>query len=324
MNNTTVLVKELRQATGASFLDCKQALVAHDGNYEQATTFLWQKNLNKAAKKADRQTSEGLIVVKTNETSVSMVGLNCETDFVALTPDFKAFAHQLADIVLVDESLTNAWKLATATSTSSGQAVFPTNPTQTVQDAIQALIGKLGENIQLGHAARYTATETSIVHGYVHAGAIDGYGQDEGRLGVLVELGIGDKTAVSTSSGHTVSEQTSHTIAHDLALHIASAAPKYVSIADIPAEVVTEQTEQLWAEVADENKPDAIKEKMVAGRLNKFYQQTCLLEQPFLKDDSLSVAEWLIAKGDEVETATSTSSGQAVSVLNFTRVAIDS
>ena len=120
-----------------------------------------------------------------------------------------------------------------------------------------------------------------------------------------------------------VSPETSHAIAHDLALHIDSVAPKYVSIADIPAEVVAEQTEQLWAEVADENKPDAIKEKMVAGRLTKFYQQTCLLEQPFLKDDSLSVAEWLIAKGDEVETAVLTGSGTAVTVLNFTRVAID-
>jgi elongation factor Ts len=237
-----------------------------------------------------------------------MVGLNCETDFVALTPDFKALAHQLADLVLADGSLTDVEKLATAVSVNLEQP-------DTVQDAIQALIGKLGENIQLGHAARYTATETSIVHGYVHAGAIDGYGQNEGRLGVLVELSIGDKPMVS--------KQTSHTIAHDLALHIASATPKYVSMADIPAEVVAQQTEQLWAEVADENKPDAIKAKMVAGRLNKFYQQTCLLEQPFLKDDSLSVAEWLIAKGDEVETAVSTRSGQAVSVLNFIRVAID-
>jgi len=306
MNNTTVLVKELRQATGASFLDCKQALVANDGNYEQATTFLRQKNLNKAAKKADRQTTEGLVVVKTIETSVSMVELNCETDFVALTPDFKAFTHQLADMVLADASLTDAEKLATATWASSGQAVSPANTTQTVQDAIQSLIGKLGENIKLGHVARHTASETSIVHGYVHAGAIDGYGQNEGRLGVLVEVAFGDKT-----------------IAHDLALHIASAAPKYVSIADIPADVVAKKTAQLRAEVADENKPDDIKEKMVAGRLNKFYQQDCLLEQPFLKDDSLSVTEWLNAKSNETGTATSAGSGQTVSVLNFTRVAID-
>ncbi|MBE2220882.1 MAG: translation elongation factor Ts [Anaerolineae bacterium] len=298
MNNTTVLVKELRQATGASFLDCKQALLAHDGNYEQATAFLRQKNLNKAAKKAERQTTEGLIVVKTNETDVSMVALNCETDFVALTPDFKALAHQLAELVLADKSLTDAGELATAPSTSSGQAVLPTNPTQTVQEAIQALIGKLGENIKLGAVARYTTIETGIVHGYVHAGAIDGYGADEGRLGVLVAVAVGDET-----------------IAHDLALHIASAAPEFIAIADIPAEVLAEHKAQLWAAVADENKPDAIKEKMVAGRLNKFYQQNCLLEQPFLKDDSLTVAEWLQKKGDEM--------GTAVSVLNFTRVAID-
>jgi elongation factor Ts len=323
MNNTTVLVKELRQATGASFLDCKQALVVHDGNYEQATTFLQQKNLNKAARKADRQTTEGLVVVKANETSVSMVALNCETDFVALTPDFKAFAHQLAEMVLADASLTNAEKLGTATAASSGQAVSPTHPSQSVQDAIQALIGKLGENIQLGHVARYTATEASIVHGYVHAGTIDGYGQDEGRLGVLVELEIGNKTASSElgsteqcrSAETAVSPKTSHAIAHDLALHIASAAPQYVAIADIPAEVLAAQKEQLRAQVAGENKPYAIKEKMVAGRLNKFFQQNCLLEQPFLKDDSLRVKEWLVEKEGEV--------GTAVTVRNFTRVAID-
>jgi elongation factor Ts len=315
MNNTTVLLKDLRQATGASFLDCKQALVAHDGNLEQATAFLRQKNLKKAAKKADRQTAEGLVVVKESADRVALVALNCETDFVALTPDFKAFTHQLADLLLVDESLTNAEKLATA--------VFPTNPAQTVQDAIQALIGKLGENIQLGGVARIIATETSLVHGYVHAGTIDGYGQDEGRLGVLVELGIGDKTAVSASSGQAVSPETSQTIAHDLALHIASAAPKYVSIADIPAEVLAKQMAQLRAGVADENKPDAIKEKMVAGRLNKFYRQNCLLEQPFLKDDGLTVAEWLLEKSDKMGTVTSTSSGQAVTVRNFTRIAID-
>jgi elongation factor Ts len=298
MNNTTVLVKELRQATGASFLDCKQALVANDGNYEQATAFLRQKNLNKAAKKANRQTTEGLVVVKRNETSVSMVAVNCETDFVALTPDFKGFTHQLANMVLADESLTDVGKLAMATF--SGQAI-------TVQDAIQALIGKLGENIKLGHVARYTATETSIVHGYVHAGAIDGYEQDEGRLGVLVEVAFGDAA-----------------IAHDLALHIASAAPQFVSIADIPAQILAKKQAELKAQVADENKPDAIKEKMVAGRLNKFYQQTCLLEQPFLKDDSLSVAEWLIAKGDEMETACPELAETAVTVSTFTRTAIDS
>ena len=307
MNNTTVLVKDLRQATGASFIDCKQALVAHDGNVEQATAFLRQKNLKKAAKKAERQTAEGLIVVKANKTDVSMIALNCETDFVALTPDFKAFAHQLADLVLADESLTDAGKLTTA--------VFPTNPAHTIQDDIQALIGKLGENIKLGYVARYAATESSIAHGYIHAGTIDGYGQDEGRLGVLVALGIGDKTTCPESAEVAVSDQTSQTIAHDLALHIASAKPKYVAIADIPAEVLAAQKEQLRADVAHENKPDAIKEKIVVGRLHKFYQQTCLLEQPFLKDDSLSVAEWLVAKGDEVRTA--------VTVLNFTRVAID-
>jgi elongation factor Ts len=307
MNNTTILVKELREATGASFLDCKQALVTHAGDYEQATAFLQQRNLKKAAKKADRQTSEGLIIVKANDGSVCAVELNCETDFVAMTPDFKAFAHQLADLVLSDETITDAEKLATVPSMSSGQAISTDNPAQTIQDDIQVLIGRLSENIQLGHVAHYTADQDTIVHGYVHAGAIDGYGPDEGRLGVLVAVAFGDKT--------TISDETSHAIAHELALHIASATPKYVSVADIPAEVLAEKKAELLAQVATMNKPEAIKEQIVTGRLNKFYRQTCLLEQPFLKDDSLTVAEWLVARGDEI--------GTAVTVLSFTRIAIE-
>ncbi len=297
MNNTTMLIKELRQQTGAGFLDCKKALMAHDGDLDQATAFLREKNLSKAAKKAERQTVDGLIVVKANEEAVCVVELNCETDFVALTPDFKTLTHRIADLVLADASLTDAEKVETA--------VFPTT-NQTVHHAMQSLIGKLGENMKLGQIARYKTTDNTLVHGYVHAGAISGYSQDEGRLGVLVEVAFADKTAVSP--------QTADTIAHDLALHIASAAPKYVSVADIPTEVLTQQRDRLWAEVAAEKKPDAIKEKMVAGRLNKFYQQNCLLVQPFLKDDSLTVAEWLQGMGEVVETA--------VSVTRFTRAEI--
>ena len=141
------------------------------------------------------------------------------------------------------------------------------------------------------------------MHGYIHAGAINGYGPDEGRLGVLVELELGDKTAVSN--------EISQAIAHELALHIAFAAPKYVSIADIPADILAQEQERLWSEVAAENKPDAIKGKMAAGRLSKFYEQNCLLAQSFLKDDHLTVAEWLARQSKDV--------GTAVSVTRFVR-----
>jgi len=295
MNNTTVLIKDLRQETGAGILDCKQALQAHNGNYEQAAAFLRQKNLQKVVKKAERQTAEGLIIIKANEDTVCLVELDCETDFVALTPDFKMFTHHLADLALTDGALTTVEKLETAVS--------PVTPNQTIQNAIRTLIGKLGENIKLGNVAQYRATEVTVVHGYVHAGAVSGYGPDEGRLGVLVELGLEDKTAVSN--------EICQAIAHELALHIAFAAPKYVSIADIPADVLAQEQERLWSEVAAENKPDAIKEKMVAGRLNKFYGQHCLLAQPFLKDDSLTVAEWLARQSKVV--------GTAVSVTGFVR-----
>lgn len=298
MNKTTVLIKDLRQETGASFLDCKQALLTHGGDYEQAVSFLRQKNLNKAAKKAQRQTADGLIIVKANADAVALIELDCETDFVALTPDFKALAHLLADMVLADDGLVDVERLATA--------VHPAHPNQTIQETIQAFIGKLGENIKLAAVGRYAAAGNSLVHGYVHAGAINGYGANEGRLGVLVAVEIGDETAVAPEIGNA--------IAHDLALHIASAAPKYVTTADIPTDVLAKQRERLWRQVADEDKPDSIKEKIVAGRLNKFYKQNCLMVQPFIKDDGLTVTEWLAEQSMVV--------GTAVFVARFARVEI--
>jgi elongation factor Ts len=123
---------------------------------------------------------------------------------------------------------------------------------------------------------------------------------------VLVEVALADKSAATAGVGQA--------IAHDLALHIASVGPKYVAVADIPAGVLAAQRDQLWAQTADLDKPEAIKEKIVAGRLNKFYEQNCLLAQPFLKDDSLTVAEWLAAQSEVV--------GTAVSVTRFVRAEI--
>lgn len=298
MNKTTLFIKDLRQETGASILDCKQALLAHAGDYAQAAAFLRRKNLNKAAKKAERETADGLIIVKGGADAVCAVALQCETDFVALTPDFKAFAHSLAELVLADGGLMDGTRLATA--------VYPPASPQTVQEAIQSLIGKLGENIKLADVVRYAPQANTLVHGYVHAGAISGYEAEEGRLGVLVEVDLVDKTAATADAGEA--------IAHDLALHIASAAPQYVAAADIPADLLAAQRAQLWAQMANVNKPAAIKEKIVAGRLNKFYEQNCLLAQPFLKDDSLTVGEWLAAQSAVV--------GTAVSVTRFVRMAV--
>lgn len=229
---------------------------------------------------------------------MALVELDCETDFVALTPDFKALAHLLADMVLADAELTSVERLETA--------LHPTTPQQTIQETIQTLIGKLGENMKLTAVNRYAAASNSLVHGYVHAGAINGYGPNEGRLGVLIEVEMGAETAVVTPM--------IQAIAHDLTLHIASAAPKYVAITDIPAAVLTKQREKLLTQVEDIDKPDSIKEKIIAGRLNKFHTQNCLLAQPFLKDDSLTVGEWLAEQSAVV--------GTAVTVTQFTRAAI--
>jgi elongation factor Ts len=287
MTITTAMIKELREATGAGPLDCKKALQDYDGNIEKASEYLRGKGLARAAKKASRETNDGLVIVKSSGNNTCVVEVNCETDFVARTDEFKILAHRVADQLLADASLTDADKLL-ATD-------FIDTPGKTIADVIQELISKLGENITIRRLARYTSNEPNIVEGYVHAGAIEGYyGPMEGRIGVLVELGVSDTISADNDA-------LSH-MAHDLALQIAAINSIYLSPDDIPDEVMQEKRESLMAQLASANKPDAIKAKIIEGRLNKFYQEVCLLNQAFIKDDSISIETLLQQKSKEIGT----------------------
>ncbi|MAT97201.1 MAG: translation elongation factor Ts [Anaerolineaceae bacterium] len=284
MNNIE-MVKLLRQETGASFLDCKKAVTLHGRNVEKATAFLREKGLNKATEKLERKTEEGVVVVKTAASAAVAVELACETDFVARNETFKAFAQQLANMMLADATLVDADALLLA--------ALPIAPGKSVKEGIHELVSKFGENIMLRQAARFAVQEGRLVTGYVHAGAIAGYDAAEGRVGVLLELVV--DTAVSQ-------DEIIQQLAHNLTLHIASAAPQYVSRAELPMATLQKMEQDLWDEVAEVNKPDAVKAKMVEGRLAKWLQAACLLRQPYLLDESHTVAALLEQAGNALKT----------------------
>jgi elongation factor Ts len=294
MTTTAMLIKQLREATYASYLDCARTLEAHAGDFDKALEQLRAVGLDKAEKKAERETLEGLVVVERAGDRVAAIALACETDFVARTQEFKGLAHRLAEAVLADPVPTNVDRLLAA--------ALPGAPDQTVALAVKELAGKLGENIVIDQVARFEAGPMSVVEGYIHVGALEGYGPGEGRVGVLVELEVEGERAAQTLA---------HDLAHNVALHIASAGPRYLSRETIPDSELAAQRTELEAQAAAENKPEAIRAKILEGRLAKFYRETCLLSQPYLKDDSLDVAGWLRQAANEI--------GAPVRVVRFAR-----
>lgn len=244
---TTAMIKELREATGAGILDSKKALEANDGNLDKAIEYLREKGLAKAAKKASRAANEGVVVAKVDGKSAALVAVNCETDFVARTEDFRAFAEGLAAQVLADADITSVDTML--------NAKYAADPAKTVGDAIQETISKLGENIVLSNVARYTLEGAGTIEGYVHLG---------GKIGVLVELGVADAAA----EGEELSA-----LAHDITLQIAAARPQYLTRDDVPADVVAKERSIYLAQLENENKPDNIKARIIEGRLNKFFKE---------------------------------------------------
>jgi len=282
---TTAMIKTLREATGAGILDTKKALEANDGNFDKAVEFLREKGLAKAAKKASREANEGLVVALVDGKNAALVAVSCETDFVARTDNFKFIAEGLAHQVLSDPKLTSADTMLAAPSMS--------NPEKTVADTVQEAISKLGENIVLRSVVRYTQQGAGVIEGYVHLG---------GKIGVLVELGVDD----ATSEGDAL-----NTLAHDITLQIAAARPQYLSKDDIPTDVLEKERNIYLAQLESENKPENIKKRIVEGRLNKFFKEICLLNQLFVKDDSIPINQLLAQTGKQL--------GTTVKINRFTR-----
>ena len=267
MEITASMVKELREATNAGMMDCKKALKACDGDMDKAVDYLREKGLASAAKKANRLASEGLVgsyyCEKCN--TAALVEVNCETDFVAKTDEFKNLVAEIA-------------KQIVKTNPADVDALLASEyEGSTIADMITAKVATIGEKITVRRFVRYQA-EHGMVDTYIHMG---------GKVGVIVELKCDE-----------VSDAVKE-VAHDVALQIAAAspvAPEYDRRSEVDPSHLEHEKEILIAQARNEGKPEKIIEKMVEGRIVKFYKEVCLLEQPFVKDGDISVQKMIDAK----------------------------
>ncbi len=269
------IVMDLRGRTGAGMMDCKKALAAVDGDIEKAIDFLREKGLAAAAKKQSRIAAEGIVSSYICETCGigALVEVNCETDFVAKTDKFQDLVTEVAiQIVKMDPADVDALL---------AQKYYK-DETQTMQEIVNTATAEIGEKISVRRFARYE-TEGGILDSYIHMG---------GKVGVLIEA-KGEK-----------SEATAEVI-HDCALQIAAAspvAPEYVNRSEVDPSHLEHEKEILIAQARNEGKPEKIIEKMVEGRIKKFYQDVCLLEQAFVKNGDQTVQQMIdqVAKGLEI------------------------
>lgn len=260
---TAQAVKELRDKTGAGMMDCKKALASADGVVEKAIEALRERGLAKAVKRAGRETAEGAVAIALSGNVGGIVELACETDFVAKTPDYIELTQALADLVVTSSGMTSPEDLLK--SQSSGVKV---------EETISTAAGKMGENIVIKRVARIEVSEGGICGGYVHAG---------GKLGVIVGVSVSEP-------GDAMAR-----LVKDLAMHVAAHDPSPVAIGKdgVPEELIERERELFKRQALEEGKPEKVIEKIVNGRINKYFTEVCLLEQAFVKDPDRKVRDLL-------------------------------
>jgi elongation factor Ts len=276
-------VKKLRDQTGAGMMDCKNALEAANGNFEEAVTILRKKGLASAAKKAGRTTSEGLIghALSPDHASGTLVEVNCESDFVARTEDFqRLMTDVLAEIEQAGDRATEAWL---------------EDPNGPVQQRVAAAIGKLGENMAAPRFVRYAGR--GYVGQYIHMG---------GKIGVQVEF-AGTTPAVAAREEFT-------TLVKEIAMQIAAASPQFVSRDAIPADTLEKEREIYRSQMKDSGKPANVIDKIVEGKLGAYYAQFVLPDQPSIRDPKMTVKD--------VITAASKTLGAPVTITRFARLKV--
>ncbi|HCV2463581.1 TPA: elongation factor Ts [Staphylococcus aureus] len=258
------LVKELREKTGAGMMDCKKALTETDGDIDKAIDFLREKGIAKAAKKADRIAAEGLVHVETKGNDAVIVEINSETDFVARNEGFQELVKEIANQVL--DTKAETVEALMETTLPNGKSV---------DERIKEAISTIGEKLSVRRFAIRTKTDNDAFGAYLHMG---------GRIGVL--------TVVEGS--------TDEEAARDVAMHIAAINPKYVSSEQVSEEEINHEREVLKQQALNEGKPENIVEKMVEGRLRKYLQEICAVDQDFVKNPDVTVEAFLKTKGGKL------------------------
>jgi len=264
------LVKKLREMTGAGMLDCKKALEEANGDIEKAKEILRKKGLAKAAKKASRETKEGLIVALGDENKGVLLELNCETDFVARNELFQSYAKKIAELIAREDKFRDVGlgdvEELKKTEIEEGKDV---------DTFVKEAIAKIGENIQIKRFARFDAPEENrVVATYIHP---------PGRIGAMVE--------VECEPAELCQKPEVKELIKDILLQIAAMRPEYLTPEEIPAEIIQKEKEIYIEQARREGKPEHILERIAEGKLKKFYQEKVLLHQPFIKEEKKSIAK---------------------------------
>ena len=255
MSNITVaMINDLRTRTNAGMMDCKKALIDTNGDVDAAIKILREKGLAIQVKRADKESKEGVICAASSGDgkALAMAEVNCETDFVAKTDKFKAFAAAVAAKALEDE--------ATAA--------------QVMNDELVAIVAATGENVKIRRMARFAASGNAVLESYIHMG---------GKVGVLVEV---DCASAEVAAHPAVAE-----MVHDLALQVAAAAPRYLTSDEVPADIIETEKEIARNSDRFKGKPANIVENALKGIVNKFFAEVCLVNQPFVKESKQSITD---------------------------------
>ena len=262
---TAALVKELREKTGAGMMDCKKVLTETDGDLEKAMELLRERGIAKAAKKSDRIAAEGIVEAYVSEDGKvgAIVEVNSETDFVAKNEEFKTFVMDVAKQI-VEKNPKDVEELLSQESISEAG--------KTVQEVVVSKIATIGENMNIRRFARFESE--GLVEKYIHG---------DGKIAVLVNMKSGNNE-----------------VAKDICMQIAAARPEFLNRESVPDERVKKEMEILKAQAMNEGKPAEIAEKMVQGRINKFYGEICLVDQEFVKNPDIKVSQLLKEKNAEV------------------------
>ncbi|MCI8276679.1 MAG: elongation factor Ts [Clostridia bacterium] len=261
---TAELVKQLREKTGAGMMDCKKVLTETNGDMEKAAELLRERGIAKAAKKSGRVAAEGLVCayVEENKKVGAIVEVNAETDFVAKNEDFRSFVKDIAEIVAMQNP----------TDVEGLLELKYKNSDKTVREELTEKIATIGENMTIRRFVRFESQ--GLVESYIHG---------DGKIAVLVDFAKGETE-----------------LAKDVCMQIAAAKPEYLKREEVPSEKVSKEMEILKAQAMNEGKPAEIAEKMVQGRIGKFYSEICLVDQEFVKDPAVKVGDLIKNKGAEI------------------------
>ncbi|MBI5814932.1 MAG: elongation factor Ts [Nitrospinae bacterium] len=283
---TSEMVKDLRQRSGAGIMECKEALGETGGDMEAALDFLRKKGAAKAAKKADRSTKEGAIAGIATDKSAALAELKCETDFVGRNDVFQKLVKDITAHVLSSPQADDA---------AFAAQPFASDASRTVNDIVTAKIHELGENITIGRRVRFDLSGPGGFGLYIHGG---------GSIGVLVEVG--------SASADIAGKDKFKELCRDIAMHVAASSPIAVTPAEVPADLLAREKAVFEAQAAESGKPANIIPKIVEGRVAKYYSESCLIEQAFVKDPDKSVKKLLAEASKEL--------GGEVTIRRFRRL----